>query len=176
MPTNQLQPDNPCFFRFDLDTAIRDQLLRKLDQVSPVPLYPNSAPSESGIYVLYYKNTQVYVGKASKETTKSSRTLRTRLGEHINKISTRRNISLNDMQVKFVTFESEWWVFAAEYVLIAYFNPAWNFSGFGSKVPGVGRPGTARISTWNEQFPLREGGTAKKPVTKKRGNIKKNPS
>ena len=102
---------------------------------------------------VYHKGNLVYVGKASKETTKSGRTLRHRLNEHVIKISRRRNVSLGEMQVRFVTFESEWWVFAAEYVLIAYFNPPWNNSGFGSKVPGMGRPGTDRVSTWNEMYP-----------------------
>lgn len=176
MQNDQAQLKNPFFFRFDLDTAIRDQLLRQLDSVSLVPLFPNAGPSESGIYVLYYKDKQVYVGKASKETTKSGRTLRVRLGEHISKILTRQNISLDEMRVKFVTFESEWWVFAAEYVLIAYFKPAWNFSGFGSKVPGAGRPGTARVSTWNEQFPMRDDHVPGKKSAKKAMKRKKKPS
>ena len=60
-------------------------------------------------------------------------TLRHRLNEHVNKINKRQNITLDDMRVRFVTFESEWWVFAAEYVLIAYFDPDWNFSGLGGK-------------------------------------------
>ncbi|MCY2968639.1 MAG: Eco29kI family restriction endonuclease, partial [Planctomycetota bacterium] len=65
----------------------------------------------------------------------------------------RRNISLQEMTCKFLTFESEWYVFAAEYVLIAYFQPMWNTTGFGSKVPGAGRPGTSRVSVWDSQFP-----------------------
>jgi hypothetical protein len=75
------------------------------------------------------------------------------------------------MQIKFVTFESEWWVFAAEYVLIAYFKPEWNLSGFGSKVPGKGRPGTERVSTWNELFPVGVNlpkKRAKKPASRKK--------
>ena len=44
-------------------------------------------------------------------------------------------------------------VFAAEFALIAEYKPAWNFTGFGSKVPGKGRPGTERISRWDKQFP-----------------------
>ena len=54
---------------------------------------------------------------------------------------------------------SEWWVFAAEYALITHFTPEWNASGFGSKVPGVGRPGTDRVSRWDARFPKKRNGT-----------------
>lgn len=147
---------DPYFFKFDLDTAIRDQLVRHLEGVPSMPLTKGLGPKKSGIYALYYNDDIVYVGKASKETTKSGRTLRTRLNEHVSKISKRQNITVDDVFVRFVTFESEWWVFAAEFVLIAYFDPAWNYTGFGSKVPGSGRPGTNRVSTWNELFPERD--------------------
>lgn len=110
-------------------------------------------PTESGIYALYYNSALVYVGKASKETTKSKRHLRGRLGEHITKISGSQNITLNEVQCRYLTFDSEWWVFAAEYALIAHYAPEWNASGFGSKIPGVGRPGTDRVSKWYAQFP-----------------------
>lgn len=93
------------------------------------------------------------IGKASKGTTKSKRTLRSRLNEHVGKIDERRNITLDGMKCRYLTFASEWWVFAAEFALIANYDPEWNESGFGSKVPGKGRPGTDRVSRWNEQFP-----------------------
>ena len=60
------------------------------------------------------------------------------------------------MTCRSLTFESEWWVFAAEFALMAHYRPEWNESGFGSKVPGVGRPGTHRVSRWNELFPKRK--------------------
>ncbi len=109
----------------------------------------------SGIYALYFKGDLVYIGKASKGTTKSSRTLRARLAEHISKIGGRHNIELAEIQCRFLTFSSEWWVFAAEFALMSHYQPEWNNSGFGSKVPGVGRPGTDRVSRWNELFPKR---------------------
>ena len=113
-------------------------------------------PPSSGIYALYFKGKLVYIGKASKGTTKSSRTLRARLNEHVGKISSRQNISLADMRCRYLTFSSEWWVFAAEFALITHYDPEWNGSGFGSKIEGVGRPGTDRISRWNDHFPLRK--------------------
>ena len=147
--------DDPHYFDFDLDLGIRVQVVDKLNASSLLPLAQGVGPLASGIYALYFQEQLVYIGKASKGTTKSKRTLRARLGEHISKISGRKNISLDHMKCRYLTFDSEWWVFAAEFALMAHFKPEWNESGFGSKVPGVGRPGTSRASRWNEKFPKR---------------------
>lgn len=145
--------DDPHRFEFDLDHGIREQVVKRLEESPTLPLVKSAGPQSSGIYALYFRNELVYVGKASKGTTKSNRTLRTRLNEHVGKISSRRNITLADMTCRYLIFASEWWVFAAEFSLIAHYNPEWNESGFGSKVPGKGRPGTERVSVWDEQFP-----------------------
>ena len=142
-------------FDFDLDRGIRSQVVEKLEQSPSLALAKNAGPQDSGIYALYFKGKLVYVGKASKGTTKSLRTLRARLNEHVGKIGLRQNITLADMTCRYLTFASEWWVFAAEFALITHYAPEWNASGFGSKTPGKGRPGTDRVSKWNEQFPLR---------------------
>lgn len=147
--------DNPHHFDFDLDKGIRSQVVEKLESSPFLPLTKGTGPVLSGIYALYFKSKLVYIGKASKGTTKSKRTLRGRLSEHLGKIEKRRNITLTEMRFRYLTFSSEWWVFAAEYALITHYEPEWNASGFGSKTPGVGRPGTDRISRWNEQFPPR---------------------
>jgi hypothetical protein len=146
---------NPHHFEFDLDRGIRAQVVEKLEGSPLLPLAKNAGPQASGIYALYFKTKLVYIGKASKETTKSKRTLRARLNEHVSKISERQNIALAQMRCRYLTFDSEWWVFAAEFALMVHYEPEWNASGFGSKVPGVGRPGTHRISRWNELFPKR---------------------
>lgn len=105
--------------------------------------------------MLYFKGDLVYLGKASRGSTKSKRTLRSRLNEHVGKISGRKNISLGQMKCRYLTFSIERWVIAAEYALIAHYQPQWNYSGFGSKVPGAGRPGTERIGRWDALFPKR---------------------
>jgi len=145
--------DSPHYFDFDLDRGIREQVVGKLESSPALELKKNVGPADSGIYVLYYKDKLVYVGKASRGTTKSKRTLCARLNEHVTKISGRQKIKLSDMRCRYLTFKSEWWVFAAEFALITHYRPEWNESGFGSKVPGRGRPGTERVSRWNEQFP-----------------------
>lgn len=145
--------DDPHYFDFDLDRGIRSQVVEKLDSSPRFTLKKGIGLQASGIYALYFRDTLVYIGKASKGTTKSKRTLRGRLDEHVIKISGRKNISLADMKCRYLTFASEWWVFAAEFALITPYRPLWNASGFGSKMPGGGRPGTHRVSRWNEQFP-----------------------
>lgn len=146
-------PQDPHHFEFDLDEGIRAQVIERLEQSPLLPLERGVGPRESGVYALYFRGDLVYVGKASKETTKSGRTLRARLSEHVSKISSRRNITLADVTCRYLTFSSEWWVFAAEYALIVHYQPSWNYSGFGSKTPGAGRPGTSLVSRWNELFP-----------------------
>ena len=147
------QIDDPHRFEFDLDRGIRLQTVEQLEKSPILPLAKGVGPDASGIYALYFHKELVYVGKASKGTTKSQRTLRSRLNEHVSKISRRQNIQLQDLQCRYLTFESEWWVFAAEFALITHYRPPWNESGFGSKTPGIGRPGTARVSRWDQQFP-----------------------
>lgn len=148
--------DDPHYFDFDLDRGIRDQVVEKLETSPLLPLERGVGPALSGIYALYFKGQLVYVGKVSRETTKSRRTLRGRLNEHIGKIESRQNITLADMQCRFLTFASEWWVFAAEFALITHYQPEWNASGFGGKTPGIGRPGTDRISRWDALFPPKQ--------------------
>jgi hypothetical protein len=147
--------DNPHHFDFDLDRGIRSQVVEKLENSPLLPLTKTAGPQTSGVYVLYFRDKLVYIGKASKGTTKSKRTLRSRLSEHAAKISERENIRLDEMKCRYLTFASEWWVWAAEFALIMHYKPEWNASGFGSKVPGKGRPGTDRVSRWNELFPKR---------------------
>jgi hypothetical protein len=143
------------YFDFDLDRAIRTQVVEKLEMSPLLPLAKGVGPQASGVYALYFKEEPVYIGKVSKGTTKSKRTLRSRLNEHVGKISGRRNIALADMKCRYLTFASEWWVFAAEFALMTHFQPEWNQSGFGSKTPGVGRPGTHRVSQWDKLYPKR---------------------
>ncbi len=144
---------DPHHFDFDLDRGIRAQVVENLEASPILPLTAGVGPSASGIYALYFKGRLVYIGKASKGTTKSKRTLRQRLSEHRIKIGKHQNITLDDVQCRYLTFASDWWVLAAEFALIARYKPGWNKSGFGSKTPGSGRPGTSRVSRWDELFP-----------------------
>ena len=139
-------PHHPHKFVFELDLAIRAQVIGKLEASPQKPLAPDVAPARTGVYVLYWRNELVYAGKALQTT------LKTRLGQHARKVDTRRNIALADMSCRFLTIESDWFVRAAEDALIVGYKPAWNSSGFGSHDPGAGRPGI-KVSKWDTSFP-----------------------
>jgi hypothetical protein len=135
-------------FFFEFDKAFTTQLIQKFE-VSPAhPLTEEIAPPEKGVYALYWKGKIVYAGKALQTT------LRRRLGEHARKIAGRKNISLGQVACKFLIIESDWFVRAGEHALIESYDPQWNLSGFGSHVPGRGRPGIRR-SKWDTEFPPR---------------------
>ena len=139
---------DPHKFEFEIDRAIRTQVREKLEASPELPLSEDVAPAKKGVYVLYWKGKLVYAGKALHTT------LRRRLAEHSRKIGGRKNISVNQMSCRFLTIESDWFVRAAEDALITTYKPLWNASGFGSHLPGRGRPGT-RVSQWDREFPLK---------------------
>ena len=120
---------DPHKFVFELDRAISAQVLDKLAKSPPIPLEKNAGAQAGGVYALYRNKKLVYVGKASPETTKSKRTLRGRLNEHITKITGRSNISLAQMTVRYLTIDSDWFIWAAENALINSLEPEWNHSG-----------------------------------------------
>lgn len=148
-----MDDDNPHYFNFDLDAGIRAQLVKHLEETPKLPLESGAGPRESGLYAIFLDGDLVYIGKATKTFTKSGRTLRDRLGEHVRKLSARTAGDLTRFQYTFATFDSDWWVVAGEVALIRHLSPPWNASGFGSKTPGAGRPGTDRISDFDKLFP-----------------------
>ncbi len=133
-------------FFFEFDKAFTDQLIYKFEESPAHPLTEDIAPSTKGVYALYRHRKIVYAGKALDTT------LRRRLGEHARKIGGRRNIELSEMTCRFLIIDSAWFVRAGEHALIESYEPKWNLSGFGSHVPGRGRPGI-RTSKWDTEFP-----------------------
>lgn len=121
-----------------------------LERFEETPLFDfpfPKTPKETGIYGLYVARELVYIGKA---TGKSH--LRKRFSEHAAKIRKRRNISVSQMQCRFLIIAEEW-VHYAEHHLIEHYEPEWNGSGFGSHVPGKGRPGVEGPPTWDQKYP-----------------------
>jgi Eco29kI restriction endonuclease len=135
-------------FFFEFDTAFTAQLIEKFEASPEHPLTEDVAPPKRGVYALYRSGQLVYAGKALRTT------LRRRLAEPARKIAGRKNIELREIQCRFLVIGSHWFVRAGEHALIETYEPAWNLSGFGSHIPGRGRPGI-RISKWDEEFPLR---------------------
>lgn len=137
---------DPHAFVFEVDRAIREQVIEKLEASPVVRLSQTGGPGAKGVYTLYRRRRLVYAGKALDST------LRRRLAEHAKKISSRDNIELAEMTCKYLTMTSDWWVRAGEDALISHYKPLWNRSGFGSHVPGRGRPGI-KTSRWDDEFP-----------------------
>ena len=135
-------------FVFEFDKAYNAQLIEKFEASPAHGLSTDIAPALKGVYALYCSGALVYAGKALDTT------LRRRLNEHYRKIEGRQNISTADMTCRFLTIAGDWFVRAAEDALIQYYAPIWNKSGFGSHVPGRGRPGT-RVSRWDREYPFR---------------------
>lgn len=133
-------------FVFEFDKAYTAQLIEKFEASPQHSLTIDVAAPKKGVYALYYKGKLVYAGKALDTT------LKRRLNEHGRKINLRRNIRLADMTCRFLLIDSDWYVRAGEHALITSYKPDWNASGFGSHVPGRGRPGI-RLSKWDSQFP-----------------------
>ncbi len=135
-------------FVFEFDKAYNSQLIEKFEASPAHELAIGVAPPLKGVYALYYKNELVYAGKAL------TTTLVRRLSEHYRKIAARQNIDVGDMSCRFLSIDGDWFVRAAEDALIQHYSPKWQSSGFGSHMPGRGRPGV-RISAWDQEFPLR---------------------
>ncbi len=140
------QTDPLAVHRFNpLD--IPKHLLERFEE-GPLLEFPAlQTPPETGIYGLYLLSELVYIGKA---TGKSH--LRRRFSEHARKIGERKNIRLSQMNCRFLIIEEEW-VHYAEHHLIDHYKPEWNGSGFGSHVPGAGRPGVKGPATWDQKYP-----------------------
>jgi hypothetical protein len=136
-------------FIFEFDKAYTSQLIEKFEASPRHSLSKDIAPPKKGVYALYYKDKLVYAGKALDTT------LRRRLNEHAKKISSRKNIKLSEIKCRFLTIESDWYVRAGEHALITSYKPTWNASGFGSHVPGKGRPGI-KISRWDSEYPFQK--------------------
>ena len=133
-------------FFFEFDKAFTQQLIEKFEASPAHRLSEDVAPAEKGVYGLYRKGRLVYAGKALDTT------LKCRLAEHSRKVMSRKNIRINEMTCRYLIIDSDWFVRAGEHALIQSYDPAWNLSGFGSHVPGRGRPGIRR-SKWDTEFP-----------------------
>jgi hypothetical protein len=136
-------------FVFEFDRAYNQQLIEKFEASPEHPLTPDVAQAQKGVYALYYRGELVYAGKALNTT------VARRLGEHYRKIAGRTNIDVSEVSCRFLLIGGDWFVRAAEDALIQHYRPLWQSSGFGSHIPGRGRPGV-RVSIWEKQYPPRK--------------------
>ena len=143
--------ENHDFF-FEFDKAFTHQLIEKFESSPEHLLAADVAGPHKGVYALYRHHKIVYAGKALQTT------LKRRLNEHAKKVQGRKNIRLSEMTCRYLVIGSDWFVRAGEHALIEAYTPLWNLSGFGSHVPGIGRPGI-RVSRWDTQFPKKDPAT-----------------
>lgn len=136
-------------FVFEFDKAYNQQLIEKFEDSPEHLLTADVAQPQKGVYALYYRGKLVYAGKALNTT------LARRLGEHLRKIAGRANIDVSEVSCRFLLIEGDWFVRAAEDALIQHYSPLWQNSGFGSHMPGRGRPGV-RVSIWDKKYPPRK--------------------
>ncbi|MGW1169952.1 Eco29kI family restriction endonuclease [Streptomyces sp. NPDC002550] len=144
-------------FRLSITKALRDQLAEELKKLTPAPLtranlvklgqqaVEEKLTSRSGVYQLYQQTPGrdeqelVYVGKADQP-------LASRLGNHLVKISGRRNISIDDIYFKCLYVAEDFSAVSPEKLLIKLYKQdgqiPWNANGFGNKDPGRNRDRT----------------------------------
>ncbi|PLC06038.1 hypothetical protein CY658_03040 [Variovorax sp. RO1] len=130
-------------FEIDIIDALSGQLLAALDTLTLAPLdvaHIAQVESQQGIYVLYKQGITVYVGKADN--------LRSRLGDHLKKLTGRRNVVLSELAFKCLYVHKNWTALAPEASLIVHYKSlnvglcAWNGTGFGPHDPGRDRETT----------------------------------
>lgn len=136
-------------FMFEFDKAYNHQLIEKFEASPEHLLALDVAPPRKGVYALYFEEQLVYAGKALNIP------LARRLAEHFRKIASRQSIDVAEVSCRFLAIDGDWFVRAAEDALIQHYSPLWQKSGFGSHVPGRGRPGI-RQSSWDTMYPPKD--------------------
>jgi Eco29kI restriction endonuclease len=144
--------------RFDIDIkrALTSQLLDSFGALAPAPLEDDEVQTvegEPGVYQLFNEETLVYVGK-------TDGSMRKRLSEHVEKISGRNNISLDEMTFSALYVSPNWTALAPETTLIAHYRReglcAWNGNGFGPHDPGRSREETNKPPDgFDAQYPIK---------------------
>lgn len=126
-------------FTLSVTRALRDQLIEKLDSLTPETLnLENLAAVErlGGVYQLFFEDRLVYVGKSTKN-------LHARLSKHLKKISGRVGNLVGRVKFRCVYVDEDLDAVAPEKMLIGTFKSQgmaeWNNNGFGNNDPGKQR-------------------------------------
>lgn len=126
-------------FQLSVTRALRDQLLERLDALTPAALTNDAVgviSRRGGVYQLFEGDALVYVGK-------STRDLRGRLFQHRQKLLGREGGILDRVGFRCVYVTEDLDALAPEKMLIDTLRragkAAWNTNGFGNKDPGKER-------------------------------------
>ncbi|MFD6876721.1 MULTISPECIES: GIY-YIG nuclease family protein [unclassified Streptomyces] len=132
-------------FRLSITKALGDQLAEALESIGRAPLDEErlaELEERPGVYQLYVNDSFVYVGKADAK----NKGLPGRLGNHLRKLSGRRNVALADVTFSCLYVDEDFSAVAPERLLIKHHKGRggvpWNNSGFGGKDPGRRRDTT----------------------------------
>jgi hypothetical protein len=162
------RPANAPFnadFKLSITKALADQLDEKLDKLTPHTLTKEAIDSlerRPGVYLLWYREQRVYVGKAQQP-------LPVRLSNHLTKLSGRRNLSIDEVKFVCLYVDEDLDAAAPEKLLIKKYRARtdggdlepsrgvpWNTNGFGNKDPGKERDGSAVASNhFDALYPIR---------------------
>ncbi|WP_052314476.1 GIY-YIG nuclease family protein [Nocardia thailandica] len=143
-------------FRLSITKALGDQLAAALATLVAIPLTAENlnegVDERPGVYQLYLDGEFVYVGKADKS-------LRDRLGQHLRKISGRRDIPLTRVTFSCLYVAEDFSALAPEQLLISHYKGKggvpWNNNGFGNKDPGRQRDKTVlKEKHFDVAFPI----------------------
>lgn len=125
-------------FQLSMTIALRDQLLARLEGLTPAPLSLESIEKlerRSGVYQLFRGDELVYVGKADR--------LAGRLRQHQIKLAGRTPGLIDQMSFRCVYVDEDLDAVAPEKMLIDSLRKAnlavWNTNGFGNNNPGKER-------------------------------------
>lgn len=146
-------------YTFNFLETVSRQLKETLDAINASQLtilglqklwqYQNELEAQQGVYVLYYEEAPVYLGKAYD--------LADRLSQHYIKLTGRKFINLENVGYKALLLDKSMSTAANEEILIAMFRTAnpemWNGKGFGPKDPGKERD-TTKPSWFDLNFPI----------------------
>jgi hypothetical protein len=143
-------------FKLSISKALTDQLHDSLQHLEPAPLTVenvSAVEARGGVYQLYRGDELVYIGSAAGS-------LRTRLRQHMRKLSGRQNIEAADVSFSCLYVDEDLTVLAPEDRLIRLFrdegSSAWNGNGFGPHDPGRNRDFTALAADhFDRGYPIR---------------------
>lgn len=142
-------------FSLSFTKALRDQLIQKLDMLTPAALCPENLAEVAklgGVYQLFHDSELVYVGKSTKN-------LNNRLLRHYRKIGGRQGGLTGSVSFKCVYVDEDLDAVAPEKMLIDLFRKRglakWNANGFGSNDPGRQRDHSRVEDThFDAQYPI----------------------
>lgn len=150
-----------ALFKFRLPTAVTEQLIAKLDELTPTQLtgdelkalhkFQDELDDKSGVYVIFQDGKAVYAGKAND--------LYGRLMRHFNNLRGRKGVNMRIISYKALFLDENWSASANEGLLISHYKDkgfcSWNGKGFGPKDTG-GERDDSKPNWFDSTYPIND--------------------